>query len=502
MATRARDRRERSTGIGAAVKAGRAVVTTVGEKTFGYRLDAELGAGPFGRVFEATDPEGRAVCLKLLKAEFASQPDAAASFERVRAAVRVHAQIDHPYVARALRALADPERGAYAVVSERSPGRPLGRIDVSHAAQDGEQPTELARLLFLFEELGEALHWVHHAGLVHGNLKPSNVVVQRGDFGLVPRLVDLSWSALGVSASAESHYISPEQFAGRVPTAASDQWSYGTVLTRMLTSKRPDRSFGAVPDRLVDALQRCRARELSARFPSMREAVDEVRAVRSALERAANPARRPTRSEAGRAHEPPVPAARSLTLDTGDVEEGEGSTARSSERSRDVERAQDPTLPAVPVRTEAPSAPSSDAPSASPGDAPRAPGGSPAGGARPPPPAATGSAPASRPWDVDVEAHDFKPKTGRWLLMGAAAILVGVGAALWWAPIPEAVEDAGPGPPRGAVEAASEPGGANDPDPGLDSPAESSAGDTASPLGADGAPEAGAAPGGAAPDRP
>lgn len=381
-----------------------------GEKIFEYRLQHRLGEGPFGEVWEAVDPEGRPVCCKLLKTEVAADPGAEASFARVEAAVRVHAQIDHPYVARAIAAPSDPERRRFAVISERSPGRSLARLDVSHAAQDGEAWAELCRLLFFFEELGEALYWVHRAGLVHGNLKPSNVIVQRGDFGLVPRLVDLSWSAFGVEASSESTYISPEQFAGRVPTAASDQWSYGTLITRMLTSKRPDRSFGAVPERLIDALQRCRAREPQARFPSMRQAVDEVRAARSALERGEAVAhRQTTRSDARRAHEPPVPEARSLTIDTGDVEDErgpkrpKGSGSPSPEESREAT----PTVPFVPL-------PPASVPS-------------------PPPAPST----AARPWDVDPAELDFRPKPGRWLLLAAAAVLVGVGAALWLAPIPE-----------------------------------------------------------------
>lgn len=363
-----------------------------------HRLQADLGSGPFGRVWEAVDPEGRAVSLKLLLPELAERADAPVAFQRVVDAVEAHRSIEHPYVARALRVVLEPEAGWYGLVSERSPGRSLARLDVSHAAQDGDERAELSRLIFFFEELGEALHWIHRAGLVHGNVKPTNVVVQRGDFGLVPRVLDLSWSALGVAATPDSVYISPEQFAGRVPTAASDQWSYGTVITRMLTSKRPDRSFGAVPDRLVDVLARCRARDVGGRFPSMREAIDELRAARAELERPPPASgRAPGR---GSGYEPPVPEARALTHDTGDVDE-------------------DPPASGSPSTSASASA--SERPSPA--------------GARPV---------VDRPWDEDVEAYDFRPRTARWLILALAAVLVGVGAALFLTPIPDDDEAATP----------------------------------------------------------
>lgn len=367
----------------------------------GHQLRDELGSGPFGRVWEAIDPDGRPVVLKLLLPELAERADAPDVFRRVVDAVEVHRRIDHPYIARAIRVIVQPEAACFGVVSERSPGRPLSMLDVSHAAQDGEERAELSRLLFLFEELGEALHWIHRAGLVHGNVKPTNVIFQRGDFGLVPRVLDLSWSALGVAATPDSVYISPEQFAGRVPVAASDQWSFGTLITRMLTSKRPDRSFGAVPDRLVDVLARCRAREVHERFPSMREAVDELRAARAELERPRG-APRPQRSSgaASRRYEPPVPEARSLATDTGDVDEPKAAASGPASAPADSGRPR-------PVEARAPRS------AAAPEPAP------------------------SRPWDVDVDAYDFRPRTARWLILAAAAVLLGVGAALLLTPIPE-----------------------------------------------------------------
>ncbi len=293
-------------------------VRSSGDDILGYELKRRLGDGPFGEVWEA-DREGRAFRIKLLRPEIAALGDAADFFAPVHEAVSAHARIDHPYVSTPVRTLEDRFQQVYGVVSELRPGRPLELLDVSRAAQDGEDASELVRLLFLCEELGEGLHWIHHSGFVHGNLRASNVIVQRGEYGLVPLILDLSWSVLGVSASGGTPAISPEQFAGHVPTGVSDQWSFGTLVTRLLTSKRSDRSFGDVPAELVDTLARCRARDPRHRYPSMRDVVDDLRAVRSTLERDRSVYRRLAASEPGRTLEPPVPEARVLTADLGEA---------------------------------------------------------------------------------------------------------------------------------------------------------------------------------------
>ena len=279
-----------------------------GVQLAGYVLRNEVGRGPFGTSWLA-DAGGTHVRLKILNRDFAARPEGSGAIHRLAAAVQVHQALHHDHLVRAFGLLSAPDRGAYGVASEWTEGFSISELQVTDAAKDAEDPTELARLLFLFEELGDALGWLHARGLVHGNLKPTNVLVQRGDFGPVPKLLDLTWSAIGVAALPGS-VISPEQYAGQVPGAASDQWAFGALMTGRLM--RSDGRLGRLPGALADALSRMNAPHPGERFPSMKEAVAELRAVRSGLERARILRTGRARPEDSRVAAPPVPEARRM----------------------------------------------------------------------------------------------------------------------------------------------------------------------------------------------
>ncbi len=273
-----------------------------------------LGEGPFGSAWTAIDPADEPVTVKLLRHTFACKPEGRAAFSRLRAAARAHRKVQHPYVAQTLGLIEDEHGQAYGVVSPQHEGFPLHQLQVSPAEELSDDPTELSRLLFFFEELGDALHWLHERRVVHGNLKPSNVLVQRGDFGIVPKVLDLTWSAIGVAASAENIFISPEQFGGQVPSAASDQWAFGMMLSTALGGGRREAGTRSLPLALQDSLQRMRSHEPRQRYASMKLVVESIRTTRSDLERARalSPARR---FGGGPGLSPPVPRARSVGRD-------------------------------------------------------------------------------------------------------------------------------------------------------------------------------------------
>src|SRR6185437_11483349 len=94
-----------------------------------------------------------------------------------------------------------------------------------------------------FQQLCGALSYAHSLGVVHGNLKPSNVFLHEGkhillgDFGLLwdVRALDASWSGSGVEAF---EYLAPEVFAGQI-TQAGDIYSLGASLFHSLTGHTP-----------------------------------------------------------------------------------------------------------------------------------------------------------------------------------------------------------------------------------------------------------------------
>jgi serine/threonine protein kinase len=283
-------------------------VFTPGNEVGGYRLQKVLGEGPFGVVWRAQDRGGQTVAVKLLRSAFSTRPEGRAAFSRLKTASKAHRKAQHPYLASVLGLVDDgPGLG---IVSALNDGFSIDQLQVSPAALRGEDPGELSRLLFLFEELGDVLHWLHERHVVHGNLKPSNVLVQRGDFGLVPHVLDLSWSAIGIAAARDNAFISPEQFAGRVPTAASDQWAFGMLLS-MAVGAHPGPQAANAPELLVEALRRMRAQQAQARFPNMKAVVAHLRSTRSQVERVRVLSRARRRvQQAGT--EPPVPTARVL----------------------------------------------------------------------------------------------------------------------------------------------------------------------------------------------
>lgn len=254
----------------------------VGSVVAGYRLVEAMGSGPFGRTFRAEDGTGRLATLKLLKPTFLGRVDGASAFERLRASINVHAQLAHPYLARVRAHVQEPEHQALGQIAEFLDGVPLSQMSIGAEVRNGQDPQGLANLLQCFEQLGDVLNWLHGQGMVHGNVKPSNVLVLPHHDEYHVKLLDLSWSAIGVAAVAKGpeSYVSPEQYQGSVPTPASDQWALGTMLERVFTEGRHRLSLGVLPAALVHVVQQAVAEVPSRRFESVEALVLQLRQIR------------------------------------------------------------------------------------------------------------------------------------------------------------------------------------------------------------------------------
>ncbi|MEU6124425.1 protein kinase [Streptomyces sp. NPDC047123] len=206
----------------------------------GYRIVALLGEGGMGRVHLARSVSGRPVAVKTVHGHLAADPEFRERFRREALAVRA---VTGPYTAAVLDADPDAEQPWLAIEFCAGPGLPK-----AVAAHGPLGPAELAAL---GAALAEALAAVHAAGLVHRDVKPSNVVITRDgpkviDFGIAKSAADESLTA-GGEAIGSPGFIAPEQLAsdaGR-PGPAADVFALGAVLTVAATGRGPFGSGGA-----------------------------------------------------------------------------------------------------------------------------------------------------------------------------------------------------------------------------------------------------------------
>ncbi|MFF5706237.1 serine/threonine-protein kinase [Streptomyces sp. NPDC012794] len=198
-----------------------------------YRLLGRLGAGGMGRVYLGRSAGGRTVAVKIVHPHFASDREFRARFRReVEAARRVGGEWTAPVLD------ADPEAAVPWVATGYVAGPSLDRAVAGH----GPLPETSVRAVG--GGLARALVAVHALGLVHRDVKPSNVMLTLDG----PRLIDFgiaratdgtaSLTSTGVSVGSPG-YMSPEQILGKGVTGASDVFSLGAVLAFAATGRPP-----------------------------------------------------------------------------------------------------------------------------------------------------------------------------------------------------------------------------------------------------------------------
>ncbi|PZT75945.1 MULTISPECIES: serine/threonine-protein kinase [unclassified Streptomyces] len=198
-----------------------------------YRLLGRLGAGGMGRVYLGRSAGGRTVAVKVVHPHFALDEQFRARFRReVEAARRIGAQWTAPVLD------ADPDAPVPWVATGYVAGPPLSAAVTEH----GPLPEHAVRVLGA--GLGEALAAVHERGLIHRDVKPSNVLLALDgprliDFGIA-RAIDAtaSLTSTGVSVGSPG-YMAPEQIRGTDLSGAADVFSLGAVLAYAATGSAP-----------------------------------------------------------------------------------------------------------------------------------------------------------------------------------------------------------------------------------------------------------------------
>jgi len=246
-----------------------------------------LGRGGAGNVLEAVDAEtGERVALKLLRTKASLDP---VKVERFRREAKALSNIDHPGVI-GVEDAGPLDDGTLFLAMELIEGQTLGQ----RLAKDG--PMEASALTPIVTGLCDALSAIHALGIVHRDVKPSNIFVPKTDDPTdVVKLVDFGVAKIsgleGITTTAVSvgtaPYMSPEQLRGRGLDARTDVYATGVTLYEALTGTRPFKTTnerhiyeailaGAypplasvaknVPAPVVKVVERAFSKDASARF--------------------------------------------------------------------------------------------------------------------------------------------------------------------------------------------------------------------------------------------
>jgi len=267
-----------------------------------FEVLAEIGAGAMGRVYRARDPAlEREVAIKMRGARTVLTSDGDARLFREGQAL---ARLSHPHVVAVYETGVDD--GAGYIVMEYVEGVTLDRWVAT--------PRPLGAVIEVLAGVARGLAAAHAVGLVHRDVKPSNIFVtpdgtaKVGDFGLARLEIEHAAHATATEPASEltialsvtgsligtPAYMAPEQLQGEVATEASDQFGFCVTLFEAITGSRPFSgrttaellaaiaqglspvALERVPARLRVVLARGLALDPARRFPSMAALLDAM----------------------------------------------------------------------------------------------------------------------------------------------------------------------------------------------------------------------------------
>src|SRR6266478_699078 len=257
-----------------------------------YEILQLLGQGGMGAVYKARDVElERTVALKLIRPDLASHPEILRRFKQELILAR---EVTHPNVIRIYDL--GQASGVRYITMEHVEGRDLRALLHDKGKLTPEEAVPL------FQQIAAALEAAHHAGVVHRDLKPQNIMVDKGgrvyvmDFGVARSLETPGMTETG-ALMGTPEYMSPEQAKGMKVDARSDLFSLGIIFYEMLSGVSPFKADTAmatmfkrtreravplaqagsgVPVFLSDIVSKCLEIDREQRYPSARAIIEDL----------------------------------------------------------------------------------------------------------------------------------------------------------------------------------------------------------------------------------
>lgn len=247
-----------------------------------YQLDVQIGSGATGTVWKAhrPGPVTRVVALKRVRVG----AGAGGSLDRIRHEATVLTELDHPHIMRILDVVDDLDNDSLALALQYASGGSCEAL----LAERGK--LSAGELVALAAPLADALASAHRKGILHGDVKPANILFTSdgepllGDFGVA--------RALGASTDGQitgsASYLAPELLDGGVPDPRADLYSLAVVCYEALAGHSPFEGavplavlraadaghhqplteVSGVPERLADVVELAMDRDPGRRFAS------------------------------------------------------------------------------------------------------------------------------------------------------------------------------------------------------------------------------------------
>jgi len=264
-----------------------------------YEVLEELGRGGMGRIYKVVDRRIKEeIALKLLRSDIADDPKVV---ERFSNELKFARKIVHKNVAR-MYDLGE-EEGVLYITMEFVPGEDL-KAFIKRAGL-----LSLGKTIAIIDQVCEGLVEAHRVGLVHRDLKPQNVMIDKAgnahimDFGIARSLSAEGITDAGVIIGTPD-YMSPEQVEGEEVDQRSDLYSLGVILYEMVTGRVPfqaDSAFAVgmkhkteipkdprainpqIPEDLGRLIMKCMEKDRDKRYQTAKEVLAELKDIKEGI---------------------------------------------------------------------------------------------------------------------------------------------------------------------------------------------------------------------------